>query len=159
MPGPRSLQELIARLLVRDQHRALVGLVQELMPGQTGPADTIVALAWATPDVKQTVGAVAVPFTSAERDRILEGSVMSARLGAVELLVEQPELEARLAAFVARHQEGIGAVYLERPRFVPQPDPAGRPPRPARTPLGRRGWLLPHEWPWGPFVIALEERH
>jgi hypothetical protein len=158
MSGPRSLQELITRLSVPDQHSALVRLIQELMPGQTGPADTVVALVWATPNVSRTLEEVAAPFVDGERDRILEGRVRSTRLGAIALLVEQPEMEARLAAFVSRHGQGLAAVYLDRPRFVPQPDPAGRPARPARTPLGRRGWLLPHEWPWGPFVIALEER-
>ena len=38
-----------------------------------------------------------------------------------------------------------------------RPGPPQRPPRPVATPFGRRGWLLSHEWPWGPFVIALEE--
>jgi hypothetical protein len=158
MPEPRSLQDLFDRLRVPDQHGALVGLLQASLPGQTGPADAVAAVVWATPDLRSTVEAVAAPFTTGEHDRILEGAVMSIRLGAVEILVEQPELEAKLAAYVSRHREGIAAIYLERPRFVPHPSPRGRPARPVRTPLGRRGWLLPHEWPWGPFVIALEER-
>lgn len=158
MSEPRSLQELIDRLRVRDQHGALVGLAQGLVPGQTGPGDAVMAIVWATPDLARTTATVTAPFIPAERDRILEGAVVSVRLGGVVLLVEQPELEAGLAAYLSRHGEGVVAFYLERPRFVPQPNPSGRPPKPARTPLGRRGWMLPQEWPWGPFVIALEER-
>jgi hypothetical protein len=156
MPGPSRLDELTARLRAPDPRFALAALAQEVVPGQTGPADRIVAVAWAALDLQRTMAAASLPFKRVARDRILQGSVAAVRYGSVQLLLEQPEGEGRLAAYLTRYGEGVAALYLERPRFLPPSRASKRPPRPIRTPFGRRGWLLPHEWPWGPFVIALE---
>ena len=158
MPGPARLDELTARLRVPDPRLALSGLAQEVVPGQTGPADRIVALAWATSDLEATMEAALLPFRRTARDRILGGSTAAVRYGPVHLLLEQPEDEGRLAAYLSRYGEGLAGIYIERPRYLPPSNASSRPPRPVHTPFGRRGWLLPHEWPWGPFVIALEEQ-
>lgn len=158
MPGPDRLEQVIEMLRARDRTAALASLCQSVVPGQTGPADRVEALVWATPSVERTTQQVIAPFTQSEPDRILGATVAHVRLGHLDLLLEQPDADAGLAAYVGRYGEGIAAVYLQRPRFMPAASPNGRPARPWPTPLGRRGWLLPHEWPWGPFVVALESR-
>ena len=157
MPGPARLDELAARLRAPPPAFALTALAQEIVPGQTAAADRIVALVWATYDIERTMAAAPLPFARVSRDRILGATVASCRYGRVQLLLEQPDGEGRLSAFLSRNREGVAAFYLERPRFLPPSHASGRPPRPLRTPFGRRGWLLAHEWPWGPFVIALEQ--
>jgi hypothetical protein len=158
MPGPTRLEDLTARLRAPDRGFTLAALAQEVVPGQTGPADRIVALTWATAEVERTIEAAALPFKRVARDRILGGVTAATRYGPVQLLLEQPEGEGRLAAYLSRYGEGVVALYVERPRFLPPSRVSERPSRPIRTPFGRRGWLLPHEWPWGPFVIALEDQ-
>lgn len=156
MPGPQTLQALTAHLRAPDPRAALHALAQQVVPGQTGPTDHIVAVAFATHDLDPAIAAASLPFKRVARDRILDGHVAAARYGPAQLLLEQPDGEGRLWAYLSRYGEGVAALYLERPRFLPSSRASQRPPRPIRTPFGRRGWLLPHEWPWGPFVIALE---
>jgi hypothetical protein len=157
MAGPPTLADLAVRLRAPDARVALATLAQDVVPGQTGPADRIMAIAFATGDLERTVAAASMPFKRVARDRILDGRVAAVRYGPVQLLLEQPEGEGRLSAYLSRYGEGVVALYLERPRYLPPSRAAARPPRPIATPFGRRGWLLSHEWPWGPFVIALEE--
>ena len=157
MPGPSRLDVLTERLRAPDPTLALAALAHEVVPGQTGPADRIVAVAFATRDLKGAMSAAPLPFKRVARDRLLDADVAAVRYGPVQLLLERAEGQGRLAAYLSRYGEGVAALYLERPRFLPPSRASERPPRPVRTPFGRRGWLLPHEWPWGPFVIALEE--
>lgn len=152
------LDDLTARLRAPDPALALAALAHEIVPGQTEPADRIVALTLATFDLDRAMAAASLPFKRVAHDRLLNASVAACRYGPVQLLLEQPDGEGRLSAFLSRNPEGVAALYLERPRFLPPSRASERPPRPVRTPFGRRGWLLAHEWPWGPFVIALEER-
>ena len=158
MPAPTRLDELTARLRGPDPSLALSTLAHEIVPGQADPTDRIVALAWATPDLDRAMAAASLPFRRVAHDGILHADAASCRYGPVQLLLEQPHGDGRLAAFLSRHPEGVAAFYLERPRFLPPSRASGRPVRPQRTPFGRRGWLLAHEWPWGPFVIALDDR-
>jgi hypothetical protein len=158
MPGPERLDQVIALLRARDRRGALAGLFQDLVPGQTGPNDDPVAIVWGTPDVDRTVAQLVAPFVPLTRDQLLGGRVVHVRFGRLEMLVEQPDGRAGMAAYVSRYGEGVAAIYLERPGFRPTSLVSHRPPRPLMTPLGRRGWLLPHEWPWGPFVVTLEPR-
>ena len=157
MPGPGRLEEVTELLHAPHLSTALAWLCQQVVPGQTGPSDVIVGLVWATPNVEATRERVIAPFTSPTRDRLLGGAALQVRFGRLALLLEQPDREANLSAYLSRHGEGVAAVYLERPGFMPRTSPGSRPPRPTPSPFrDRRGWLLPHEWPWGPFVIALE---
>lgn len=158
MPGPTRFEELLVRLRGADARLAAAALARDVVPGQAGPDDRIVALAWATHDLERT-GSVPLPFRRTARDRLLEGDTMAVRYGPVLLLLEQPhaEGEGRVAAYLSRYGEGVLAFFVERPRYLPPSRASERPPRPVHTPFERRGWLVPHEWPWGPFVIALEE--
>ena len=159
MPGPSRLEELTARLRAADPRRATAGLERDVVPGQADPADRVVAIAWATTDFEQARRTAPLPFRRTARDRLLDGDTMAVRYGPVLLLLEQPRVpgEGRVAAFLTRYGEGVLAFFVERPRYLPPSGADERPPRPVHTPFGRRGWLVPHEWPWGPFVVALEE--
>jgi hypothetical protein len=157
MPPPTSLEQLTARLRLPDPRSAVAALAHETVPGQTVPGDRLVALVWAVPDLAAAEALTPLPFRRATRDRILGASTAAVRYGPVQLLLEAPDGERSLiGAYVARHGQGLAAFYLERPRYLAPSSASGRPPRPLRSPFGRRGWLLPHEWPWGPFVVALE---
>lgn len=157
MPGPARLEDLTARLRAPDPALALAALAHEVVPGQTGPADRIVALVWAAADLDGTMRASSLPLRRVARDRHLGGHVAAVHYGPVQVLVEGPEEGGRLSAYLSRYGQGVAALYLERPRFLPPSRASARPPRPVHTPFGRRGWLLASEWPWGPFVIALED--
>ncbi len=157
MPGPARLEDLLIRLRAPGGRSAIAALAQEVVPGQTGPADRIVALVWAVPDLTGAMAMTPLPFERVAHDRLLGAATAAVRYGPVQLLLEGPEEDSLLAAYVGRHGAGLAAFYLERPRFLPPSRVSERPPRPVRSPFGRRGWMLPHEWPWGPFVIALEE--
>ena len=155
---PSSLHELAGVLRSPDPVRALADLGRELVPGQWQPADRIVALAWATPDLAQALTVAPLPFKRSARDRLLGGATAAVRYGPAVLVLEaplQPD-EGRVAAYLSHHGEGLMALFIERPRYRPPSRASARPPRPVRTPFGRRGWLLAHDWPWGPFAIVLE---
>jgi hypothetical protein len=159
MPGPSRLEELAARLRAPDPQASLRALAREVVPGQAEASDHIVAIAWATADLERCMTQAPLPFRRSARDRLLEGATAAVRYGPVALLLEQPlhPGEGPVAAYLSRYGEGTLAFFVERPRFLPPSRASERPPRPVHTPFGRRGWLVPHEWPWGPFVIALED--
>jgi hypothetical protein len=155
MPGPSQLVDLMAYLRLPDRRARLAALAHQLVPGRIADPDTIAALVWVTGDMARTVESVVAPFVPAERDGILGGDVLLVRLGRLVLLVEQPHPEGPAAAFLSRHGDGVGALYLAPNGSVPPPGPSGSPPRPAPSPLGLPAWLMPHDWPWGPFIVLL----
>lgn len=154
MPGPSSLDELMAVLRAQGVAVVAPAIARDVAPGQVGAGDTIAGLVWATVDAQRTIEAIDAPFVPAERDRILGGSAHRVRCGRLELIVEEPATEGRLAANLARYGEGIAAVLVELPKgrtaWLADRSGQGLP-----TPLARPGWLRPHEFPWGPFVIEI----
>lgn len=153
-----AFTELTARLRVPDPRIQLDELARQVVPGRTEAGDHIVAVAWATADLERMLSAVPLPFKRTARDRLLDGRTAAVRYGAVWLLIEAPHdpEHGRIAAFLSRYGEGVAAFYVERQRYLPPARASERPPRAVHTPFGRRGWLVPHDWPWGPFVVALE---
>jgi hypothetical protein len=156
MGAPARVEDLAARLRGPDPRLAAAAVAREVVPGRIEAGDLVVAFALASFDLKRALTTASLPFRRVARDRMLQGSVAAVRYGSVQLLLEQPDGEGGLSAYLSHYGEGVAAVYLERPRFLPPSRASGRPPRAVHTPFGRRGWLLAHEWPWGPFIIALE---
>ncbi len=109
----------------------------------------LVGVGWATVDLERTLAGLRDP-ASADADDIVDEPALGARArvvhgGGTALVILEPSTEGRLAAALARRGEGIACLYLEG-----DTPSAGR-----RTALGRPGRLLPHDRPWGPFVILL----
>ena len=129
-----------------------------LLPGQLARDETVVGLVWATVDLERTVDEAEAPFLLVDRDRILGGRVARLRYGALDLLVEEPDTEARLAANLSRFGEGLAAWYVQGAGSRGTAGPAGGPSRPLPTPLDRPGFLRSPEFPWGPFIIVVGPR-
>lgn len=145
----------MAQLRLPDRHARLAAIAEQVAPGRIDSPASIAALVWVTGDMARTAQSVIAPFVPVGRDRILGGAAQLVRLGHLGLLIEQPDAEGPLAAFLSRYGDGVGAIYLAPTGSVPPPDPSGRPARPTPSPLGMPAWLLPHDWPWGPFIILL----
>lgn len=114
----------------------------------------LVGVGWATVDLERTLaglpGATGTSDPVGGADLLVDEPALGARArvvaaGGLALVVLEPSTEGRLAAALARRGEGIACLYVEGDRPV-----GGR-----QTALGRSGRLLPHDRPWGPFVILL----
>jgi hypothetical protein len=108
----------------------------------------LLASGWATVDIERTVA----DLGAADADATHDDELLGARAwrvdgGPVALLLLEPSTEGRLAAALARRGEGIVALYVS----ADTPGPGALRP----TALGVPGRLLPHERPWGPFVIRV----
>ncbi len=111
-------------------------------------APRLAAVGWATVDGERTIaGLSGIEFRVAGPDALLGARTWWADIGATALLVLEPITEGRLAAALARRGEGIVALYLAMPG-----PPGGVT---GQTGLGVPGRLLPHDRPWGPFVIEV----
>lgn len=146
-----GLDDVVAFMRGPDAEIAGIRLADQLVTGQLRDTDEVLGLCWATVDLERTISDASLPFVPAVRDRLLGGSVASVSLGPLVLLVEEPDTEGRLAAFLARSGEGLCAVYVARAEALELPTRRISP-----TPIGRSGSLLAHVWPWGPFMIAVE---
>ncbi|MET0771586.1 MAG: hypothetical protein ABWZ82_00755 [Candidatus Limnocylindrales bacterium] len=126
-------------------------LVAGLAALRASGSPRLVAVGWATVDLERTLDDLGI----ADGGLIVDEPLLGARasridLGGTAVLVLEPTTEGRLAAALARRGEGICALYLS-------PDgPGGRSTQ--VTALGLPGRLLPHDQPWGPFVIEVEDR-
>jgi hypothetical protein len=117
--------------------------------GTDGPR--LLAVGWATVDIERTVrelgghdGAHARPVGD---EPLLGATAWRLDAGGVAILILEPTTEGRLAAALARRGEGICALYLATDGDV---GGAFR-----MTTLGLPGRLLPHDHPWGPFVVEV----
>lgn len=117
----------------------------------------LAGVGWATVDMERTLAALGGPITAGAGDPDRPGAAAEepalgararvVRLGSVALVVLEPDTEGRLASALARRGEGIACLYLEAASATG----ATRP-----TALGRPGRLLPHDRPWGPFVVLVD---
>jgi hypothetical protein len=117
---------------------------------RSGPgAPALVGVGWATVDAERTlVGLDGLQVAPETEEPSLGARAWVAWLGATAIVVLEPSTEGRLAAALARRGEGIACLYLA----------ASGPTRsPRLTALGP-GRLLPHERPWGPFVLLVDPR-
>ncbi len=128
----------------------LASLVRGLAAIRGSRSPRLVAVGWATVDLERTLDGLGV----SHRPSIVDEPLLGARgsrvdAGPVAVIVLEPSTEGRLAAALARRGEGICALYVEAAEV---PGPADR-----GTALGLPGRLLPHDHPWGPFVIEVHE--
>ncbi len=114
----------------------------------------VLAIGWATVDIERTLADLAAVEPGAASEPVLDVEpalgARAARLRAdsIEIVILEPITEGRLAAFLARHGEGMAVRYVE--------DGSGQIGElTVRTALGRMGRLEagPRD---GPFVIIVE---
>jgi hypothetical protein len=119
-----------------ERYRAVLGLAAEAL---------IVGVAWATVDVERTMqelGRSPGPF--AADDPLGARGVVIDDDGVPATLILEPVTEGRLAACLARHGEGICALYVE----------SSEPPaQSSMTGLGRDGGVRSGSPRFGPFVV------
>jgi hypothetical protein len=110
----------------------------------------LVAVGWATVDLERTLDDLGIDPGPVVDEPLLGGRATRIDLGGIALLVLEPTTEGRLAAALARRGEGICALYLATGGSL---GPGAR-----VTGMGVPGRLLPHDQPWGPFVIEVAGR-
>jgi hypothetical protein len=110
-------------------------------------APRLVGIGWATVDLERTLVDLSADARLTTDEPLLGGRAVRVDAGPIAVLVLEPATEGRLAAALARRGEGICALYLATgvaPTGVTE-----------MTALGVRGRLMPHDRPWGPFVIEV----
>ena len=112
---------------------------------------TLVGVGWAAVDTELslsdlcdleslTVGPSGVEPALGARARV-------AWSGGTAIVVLEPLTEGRLAAALARRGEGIACLYVSGPEATGTT---------RLTALGRPGRILPHDRPWGPYVLLVD---
>jgi hypothetical protein len=125
----------------------LAVLVRGLAALRTTEPPRLVAVGWATVDLERTLDDLGLEAGPAADEPLLGGRASRVDLQGSAVLVLEPTTEGRLAAALARRGEGICALYVEAGGSL---GPGAR-----TTGLGVQGRLLPHDQPWGPFVIEV----
>jgi hypothetical protein len=160
-----ELADLLASLSGnRLASEAARGIADGLLPGRLGLDDRVVGLGWATVDTERTLADAAdaidavgtaggkslhLTWEPPTREAAVGASAVVAHVGDIALVILEPDTEARLAGFLARFGEGPCLVYVEAGGLGGMLRP---------TALGVAGRLRSHEQPWGPYLIAVEER-
>jgi hypothetical protein len=119
---------------------------------------SLVGIGWGTVDLERTMEGLAdLPFGPEVGEPLLGARARVAILGGVGLVVLEPTTEARLAAALARRGEGIVCLYVSDRPVAPAVPPSASPAaRSLRSALGRPGRVLPHDKPWGPYLVLVE---
>ena len=112
-------------------------------------APRLVAVGWATVDLERTLDDLGLDAGPVVDEPLLGARACRIDLEGMAIVVLEPTTEGRLAAALARRGEGICALYLGAGGSM---SPAAR-----ITGLGVPGRLLPHDHPWGPFVIEVAD--
>ena len=99
----------------------------------------LIALGWATVDTARAVEALREhgPFESAADEAILGAACHLGRAATLRLAILEPNTEGRLAATLARHDEGPAVLWV-----VGQPPPDVPLSSPANGPFGRERLVL-----------------
>ena len=124
-----------------------VAALARLVPGGA----TLVGIGWATVDTERLLADLATTadlrFGPEVDEPTLGARARVAWSGGTAIVVLEPSTEGRLAAALARRGEGIACLYVAG---------AAASGAPRLTALGRRGRVLTHERPWGPFMILVD---
>ncbi|MFI5262693.1 MAG: hypothetical protein ACHQZR_09095, partial [Candidatus Limnocylindrales bacterium] len=124
----------------------------------------VAALALATVDVERAAADVgradpdgdisAAAFRPAPRDELLGARGIATTLSSARtLLLLEPDTEGPLAAFLARHGEGLAALYVIDGAVARRPVAARG--RAGRTALGRSGRLVGGLQPGDPLIVLI----
>ena len=132
------------------------------VPFELGPhAGSIVvaAVGWATVELDRAAAVLGeelgTTFTPAARDALLGASVRRSTGKEPPILLLEPDTEGRLAGALARHGEGLVALYL---RVAQLEELLGQLSiRAGSGPFGPAR-LVPGGPPWGPFVILVADQ-
>jgi hypothetical protein len=120
------------------------------------PRESVVAVGLATVDLDRAAATFGEwPFWPAPGDALLGARGRATTLASGRtLLLLQPSTEGRLAAFLARHGEGLAALYLARPAAIlgARATTLGYP---ASTALGRPGHLVAGARVGDPVIILV----
>jgi hypothetical protein len=124
-------------------------LIQGLGALRGSGVPRLVAIGWATVDLDRTLADLSGDAALTADEPLLGARAARVAAGPIVVLVLEPTTEGRLAAALARRGEGICALYLATgvaPTGVTE-----------MTAMGVRGRLMPHDRPWGPFVIEVSD--
>ena len=110
----------------------------------------VIALGWATVDTDRAAAALQHygPFEPTADDTIIGAHCRVGRAGAVRLAILEPNTEGRLAATLARHDEGPAVLWVIGPPpqdvrlSTPAPGPFGRERLVLGAPRGGRHLLI-----------------
>lgn len=125
----------------------LSNLVRGLAALRAAEAPRLVAVGWATVDLERTLDDLGLDGLPVVDEPLLGARACRIDLEGTAVVILEPTTEGRLAGALARRGEGMCALYLSA---AASPGPAAR-----ITALGVPGRLLPHDQPWGPFVIEV----
>ena len=143
-----------------DIDAAIAGLAASTRAERLGLP--VIGLAWATVDTARAVAQLtrdapdAAPFEPAAPEALLGGSSLVGRVvaGRVRLVILEPATEGRLAATLARHDEGPAALWLAGDGRALPADV--RLSTAADGPFGSERLVLGSPL-WGPHLLVVEE--
>jgi hypothetical protein len=145
--GRRHRVDVLTTLSVMSDLSSLAASLNALA-GETEDPPRLLAVGWATVDWERAAAELGqAALEPADPEPALGARAWRARTGSIDLVLLEPSTEGRLAAFLARHGEGLAVLYLSVRTSAP-----GRP-----TALGRNGRLIEPRNPWGPFLIAVDK--
>ncbi len=111
-----------------------------------GRETRILAIGWATVDRERTLEVLGTDAVDAGRDAVLGASAARVEGADGAVVVLEPVTEGPLAAYLARHGEGVCVLYVEA-------DAGGAPE--GTTALGVAGRLRRPSARYGPFVVEV----
>jgi hypothetical protein len=120
-----------------ERYRAVLGLADDA---------AIVAVAWATVDVERTMRELGNQTKPSVADEPLGAKGVRILDSDPAIIVLEPVTEGRLAACLARHGEGICALYLEASEVPAEMRTTG---------LGRGGRIGAGSPRFGPFIVEV----
>lgn len=153
----------------------LLAAAARAIPAPVGGRRTV-GIGWATVELERaaaelgtSLGLPADSWTPADRDQLLGaaallGPPLGPDAGGPRMVLLEPDTEGRLAASLARHGEGVAAVYVVETLAEGVRPAPGAPDRlqgaPARSsaapgPLGRARLVLGGPI-WGPHIVVLD---
>lgn len=158
-----ALIEIRATTDARDERLALVGFAPAAPPANRrhehpNGINGVVAIGLASVDAERAIAELgSAQFQAAQPDASLGARAWQGPPARPQLIMLEPLSEGRLAAALARHGEGVVALYLGSSR-PPAAGLAQALDRPRPWPGGAAARLVVRPArPWGPFLFVVED--